>query len=196
MQFDERHEARDRVRRRCVRRHRWRESRAPHQGSRTTPPYNPKRPSRKPNAGAPARRPRAPSLAALRPARRGGLVAGADQTTPAQPDRRRLPDTALPTAASAARTRRALAEFQREYHLTGTGALDRATAEALLGRDAIGSYAVPAASPGAAIATNRAIQTPEKKRAPVKRLGPLRKTPAASYSPTRTTVQYHRPWRA
>jgi hypothetical protein len=40
------------------------------------------------------------------------------------------------------RTRRALAEFQREYHMTGTGSLDRPTAEALLGRDAIGSYAV------------------------------------------------------
>jgi peptidoglycan hydrolase-like protein with peptidoglycan-binding domain len=43
------------------------------------------------------------------------------------------------------RTRRALAEFQREYHLTGTGALDRATAEALLGRDAIGGTPVAAA---------------------------------------------------
>ncbi|MCU1277402.1 MAG: putative peptidoglycan binding domain [bacterium] len=43
------------------------------------------------------------------------------------------------------RTRKALAEFQREYHLVGTGALDRATAEALLGRDAIGAYAVAAA---------------------------------------------------
>ena len=37
------------------------------------------------------------------------------------------------------RTRRALADFQREYHLTGTGSLDRPTAEALLGRDALGS---------------------------------------------------------
>ena len=45
-----------------------------------------------------------------------------------------------------ARTRRALAEFQREYHLVGTGALDRATAEALLGRDAIGAYAVASAT--------------------------------------------------
>jgi hypothetical protein len=43
------------------------------------------------------------------------------------------------------RTRKALAEFQREYHLVGTGALDRATAEALLGRDALGSPAVAAA---------------------------------------------------
>jgi len=38
------------------------------------------------------------------------------------------------------RTRRALAEFQREYHLRVSGALDRATADALLGRDAIAAY--------------------------------------------------------
>ncbi|MGZ3427820.1 MAG: peptidoglycan-binding domain-containing protein [Polyangia bacterium] len=44
------------------------------------------------------------------------------------------------------RTRKALAEFQREYHMVGTGALDRATAEALLGRDALGSPAVAAAA--------------------------------------------------
>jgi peptidoglycan hydrolase-like protein with peptidoglycan-binding domain len=41
-----------------------------------------------------------------------------------------------------ARTRRALAEFQRDYHMPGTGALDRATAEALLGRDAISTFLV------------------------------------------------------
>jgi hypothetical protein len=75
------------------------------------------------------------------------------------------------------RTRRALVEFQSEYHLARTGRIDRPTGEALLGRDAIRG-------------------TPEKKRAPVFRLEPSRKTPAASYSPTRTTVQYHRPWRA
>ena len=40
------------------------------------------------------------------------------------------------------RTRRALAEFQREYHLPGTGALDRTTAEALLGHDEISSFLV------------------------------------------------------
>ena len=74
-------------------------------------------------------------------------------------------------------TRRALVEFQSEYRLARTGRIDRPTAEALLGRDAVSG-------------------TPEKKRAPVFRLEPLRKTPAASYSPTRTTVQYHRPWRA
>ncbi len=45
-----------------------------------------------------------------------------------------------------ARTRRALAEFQREYHMVGTGALDRATAEALLGHDAIGNAAIAAAT--------------------------------------------------
>lgn len=43
------------------------------------------------------------------------------------------------------RTRRALAEFQREYRMTGTGALDRATAEALLGREALGSAALATA---------------------------------------------------
>lgn len=41
------------------------------------------------------------------------------------------------------RTRRALAEFQREYHMTGTGRLDRATAEALLGTEEIRRF-VPA----------------------------------------------------
>src|SRR5689334_8991845 len=40
------------------------------------------------------------------------------------------------------RTRRALAEFQREYHMPGTGALDRATAEALLGHDLISTFLV------------------------------------------------------
>jgi hypothetical protein len=44
------------------------------------------------------------------------------------------------------RTRQALAKFQREYHLVGTGALDRATAEALLGRDAIGAYTLASAT--------------------------------------------------
>ncbi len=38
------------------------------------------------------------------------------------------------------RTRRALIDFQREYHLRPTGALDRATADALLGRDTIAAY--------------------------------------------------------
>ena len=40
------------------------------------------------------------------------------------------------------RTRRALADFQREYHLPGTGELDRSTAEALLGHDAVSSFLV------------------------------------------------------
>ncbi len=40
------------------------------------------------------------------------------------------------------RTRRALREFQQEYHLPRTGNLDRATAEALLGHDLISSYVV------------------------------------------------------
>jgi peptidoglycan hydrolase-like protein with peptidoglycan-binding domain len=40
------------------------------------------------------------------------------------------------------RTRRALAEFQREYHMPGTGALDRATAEALLGHELISTFLV------------------------------------------------------
>lgn len=44
------------------------------------------------------------------------------------------------------RTRRALAEFQRDYHMVGTGALDRATAEALLGSDVIGAYTIAAAT--------------------------------------------------
>ena len=39
-------------------------------------------------------------------------------------------------------TRRALAEFQREYHLQATGALDRGTVVALLGRDAVGTTAL------------------------------------------------------
>jgi peptidoglycan hydrolase-like protein with peptidoglycan-binding domain len=43
------------------------------------------------------------------------------------------------------RTRRALAAFQRDYHLVGTGSLDRATAEALLGRDTLGAYTIAAA---------------------------------------------------
>ena len=38
------------------------------------------------------------------------------------------------------RTRRALAAYQRGCHLVGTGALDRATAEALLGRDVMQAY--------------------------------------------------------
>ena len=44
-----------------------------------------------------------------------------------------------------ARTRRALADFQREYHLHRTGTIDRATAEALLGRDIVGAYLVASA---------------------------------------------------
>lgn len=44
-----------------------------------------------------------------------------------------------------ARTRRALADFQREYHLRRTGHLDRATADALLGRDAVGAYLIASA---------------------------------------------------
>jgi peptidoglycan hydrolase-like protein with peptidoglycan-binding domain len=42
------------------------------------------------------------------------------------------------------RTRHALADFQREYHLRMTGHLDRPTAEALLGRDAVASAFLPA----------------------------------------------------
>ena len=37
------------------------------------------------------------------------------------------------------RTRHALADFQREYHLDARGHLDRRTAEALLGRDVVAS---------------------------------------------------------
>jgi peptidoglycan hydrolase-like protein with peptidoglycan-binding domain len=44
------------------------------------------------------------------------------------------------------RTRRALAEFQREYHMVGTGALDRATAVALLGNEAVPTAHVAAAT--------------------------------------------------
>ena len=43
------------------------------------------------------------------------------------------------------RTRHALAEFQREYHLRPTGTLDRATADALLGRDVVGAYSLASA---------------------------------------------------
>ena len=43
------------------------------------------------------------------------------------------------------RTRRALAEFQRDYHMADTGALDRKTASALLGYDVIAAYTVAAA---------------------------------------------------
>ena len=43
-----------------------------------------------------------------------------------------------------ARTRRALVDFQREYHLDARGHLNRATAEALLGRDAVLAAAPPA----------------------------------------------------
>jgi peptidoglycan hydrolase-like protein with peptidoglycan-binding domain len=43
------------------------------------------------------------------------------------------------------RTRRALAEFQDEYHLRRTGKLDRATAEALLGHDTVGAYTLASA---------------------------------------------------
>jgi len=39
------------------------------------------------------------------------------------------------------RTRAALLDFQREYHLAGHGDLNRATAEALLGRDAVAAAA-------------------------------------------------------
>jgi peptidoglycan hydrolase-like protein with peptidoglycan-binding domain len=42
------------------------------------------------------------------------------------------------------RTRRALVDFQREYHLEARGHLNRATAEALLGRDVIVAAAPPA----------------------------------------------------
>jgi peptidoglycan hydrolase-like protein with peptidoglycan-binding domain len=38
------------------------------------------------------------------------------------------------------RTRRALAEFQRDYHRAGTGALDRETADALLGRECVAAF--------------------------------------------------------
>jgi hypothetical protein len=41
-------------------------------------------------------------------------------------------------------TRHALVDFQHEYHLGATGRLDRPTAEALLGRDAVASAAPPA----------------------------------------------------
>jgi hypothetical protein len=40
------------------------------------------------------------------------------------------------------RTRRALAEFQRDYHMAGTGALDRWTAEALLGHERLEGFLV------------------------------------------------------
>jgi peptidoglycan hydrolase-like protein with peptidoglycan-binding domain len=40
------------------------------------------------------------------------------------------------------RTRRAIAEFQRDYHMPGTGALDRSTAEALLGHETISRFIV------------------------------------------------------
>lgn len=40
------------------------------------------------------------------------------------------------------RTRRALADFQRDYHMAPTGALDYATAEALLGHDTLSAYLV------------------------------------------------------
>jgi len=42
------------------------------------------------------------------------------------------------------RTRHALTDFQREYHLDANGHLNRATAEALLGRDAVASASPPA----------------------------------------------------
>lgn len=42
------------------------------------------------------------------------------------------------------RTRHALIDFQREYHLDAHGHLNRATAEALLGRDAVASASPPA----------------------------------------------------
>ena len=45
-----------------------------------------------------------------------------------------------------ARTRRALADFQRDYHLRADGHLDRATADALLGRDAVMRAAPPPTS--------------------------------------------------
>jgi len=41
-------------------------------------------------------------------------------------------------------TRHALVDFQHEYHLDATGHLDRRTAEALLGRDAVATAAPPA----------------------------------------------------
>ncbi|MCA1617038.1 MAG: peptidoglycan-binding protein, partial [Acidobacteria bacterium] len=43
-----------------------------------------------------------------------------------------------------AATRHALADFQQEYHIRATGHLDRATAEALLGRDTVASTTSPA----------------------------------------------------
>jgi peptidoglycan hydrolase-like protein with peptidoglycan-binding domain len=42
------------------------------------------------------------------------------------------------------RTRRALIDFQREYHLDARGHLNRPTAEALLGRDVVLAAAPPA----------------------------------------------------
>ena len=42
------------------------------------------------------------------------------------------------------RTRHALTDFQREYHLDANGHLNRPTAEALLGRDAVASASPPA----------------------------------------------------
>ena len=45
-----------------------------------------------------------------------------------------------------ARTRRALADFQRDYHLRPDGHLDRTTANALLGRDAVTRAAPPPSS--------------------------------------------------
>jgi N-acetyl-anhydromuramyl-L-alanine amidase AmpD len=39
-------------------------------------------------------------------------------------------------------TRRALTEFQREYHLRASGALDRRTVVALLGREVVGTTAL------------------------------------------------------
>jgi peptidoglycan hydrolase-like protein with peptidoglycan-binding domain len=47
------------------------------------------------------------------------------------------------------RTRRAIAAFQRDYHLADTGALDRKTAAALLGYDVIGAYTIADAQPDA-----------------------------------------------
>lgn len=45
-----------------------------------------------------------------------------------------------------AHTRRALADFQDEYHFARTGKLDRTTAEALLGRAEIGAYTLASAT--------------------------------------------------
>jgi peptidoglycan hydrolase-like protein with peptidoglycan-binding domain len=49
---------------------------------------------------------------------------------------------AAPDGKLTPRTRRAIAAFQREYHLAPTGALTLATADALLGREQITAFIV------------------------------------------------------